>query len=209
MAVTVSSVSVWTSTATNSRLKSAAASFRSSSRDCAEGASSALFFRGRPAFFVVFSGSAFGFGAGFGFGFGDGFGGSDGVGVVVLVTVVLVFFGDMYLIAVLPYIACTLMIEGSSLDPDPAGLPATCTGGMETRRGGSFQDCAADRVDARIANNGPLPSQRGHSFSPANLPKACFSSRTSATLLNTVKLPSLDPKRMKILHKHKIENKIK
>ena len=151
MAVTDSSVSLCTSTATNSRLKSAAASFRSSSRDCAEGASSALFFRGRPAFFVVFSGSAFGFGAGFGF--GDGFGGSDVVGVVVFVT--FVFFGDMYLIAVLPYIACTLMIEGCSLDPDPAGLPATCTGGMETRRGGSFQDCAADNVVARIANAGP------------------------------------------------------
>ena len=146
-----------------------------------------MFFRGRPAFFVVFSGSAFGFGAGFGFGFGDGFGGSDVVGVVVFVT--FVFFGDMYLIAVLPYIACTLMIEGCSLDPDPAGLPATCTGGMETRRGGSFQDCAADRVDARIANNGPatitarkcqddgriLASQLIFTYRPI----ACFSSRTS------------------------------
>ena len=106
---------------------------------------------------MVFSGSAFGFGAGFGFGFGVGFDGSDVVGVVVLVT--FVFFGAMYWIAVLPCIACTSMNEGSSLDPDPAGLPATCTGGMETRRGGSFQDCAADSVVARIANAGPLPSQ--------------------------------------------------
>ena len=47
------------------------------------------------------------------------------------------------------------MIEGSSLDPDPAGSPlaATGPGGMETSRGGSFRDCAGNRVDARIANN--------------------------------------------------------
>ena len=138
---------------------------------------------------MVFSGSAFGFGAGFGFGFGVGFDGSDVVGVVVLVT--FVFFGAMYWIAVLPCIACTSMNEGSSLDPDPAGLPATCTGGMETRRGGSFRDCAGNRVDARIANNhiGPATITARKCQDDGRIlasqliftdrPIACFNSRTS------------------------------
>ena len=134
--------------------------------------------------------------------FGDGFGGSDVVGVVVLVT--FVFFGAMYLIAVLPYIACTSMIEGRSLDPDPAGLPATCTGGMETSRGGSFQDCAENRVDARIANNGPATiTDQADIFTcqPSKSLLQLFGRRR--IFLYDEKLPSLDPKTLEGQRKEK------
>ena len=87
------------------------------------------------------------------------------------------------------------MIEGSSLDPDPAGSPlaATGPGGMETSRGGSFRDCAENRVDARIANNHIGPATI--TAPPIIFIQLSVSAVGELNQLNDESSHSLDPKR--------------
>ena len=105
------------------------------------------------------------------------------------------------------------MIEGSSLDPDPAGSPlaATGPGGMETSRGGSFRDCAGNRVDARIANNhiGPATiTARTFILTCPTFQKPASTLGRRTCYLNGRKLPSLDPKTQKLGKRNDEKNQV-